>query len=238
MALRIGLRQARRRAVAQAGPVVVEQQDGAEDPGQLGFDETNEMLEHILQRGAHRDHFEDLRLPVAQGVGELALGDVAGDAGHAEDFVALVAQRHLRRRYPRLAAGPRTYSSMSNIGCPDWTIRCSSAKNFCAISWGRSSRSRLADQVRGPRHADTVAVTLLAMTKRLSTSLTQRLSGSQSIRACSDRRSFGYGARGLEFGDVLMRRDPAAVGHRLVTDLNGPPVRELGGPGSCSRPMI
>ena len=47
------------------------------------------------------------------------------------------------------------------------------------------------------------------MTKRLLTSLTQRLSGSRSIRACSERRSFGRGARGFEFGDVLMRRRPS-----------------------------
>ena len=35
----IGLGEARRRAVPQAGPVFVEQQDGAEYPCQLGFDE-------------------------------------------------------------------------------------------------------------------------------------------------------------------------------------------------------
>ena len=111
------------------------------------------MLEHVVERGAHRDHFEDLRLPVAQGVRQLALGDVARDSGHAEDLVALVAQRHFRRRYPLLHA-PARYSSMSIIGCPVRTISL-----FVGVEFLRELRRKkfevgLADQVRGPRHAD------------------------------------------------------------------------------------
>ena len=66
------------------------------------------MLEYVVERRAHRDHFEDFRLPVAQGVRQLALGDVARDSGHGEDLVAVVAQRHFRRRYPLLQA-PREF---------------------------------------------------------------------------------------------------------------------------------
>ena len=54
-----GVREARRGAVPQLDPVILEQQDGAEYPRQLRLDEAHEMLEHLLQRCAHRDHLED-----------------------------------------------------------------------------------------------------------------------------------------------------------------------------------
>ena len=95
MAFDIGFRQAGCCAVPEVLPILVKQQDGTEYAGQLGFDEAHEAVEHLAQRGAQGDHFQDLRLPVAQDLGLLAFGNVAGDADKAEDFIVLIAQRHL-----------------------------------------------------------------------------------------------------------------------------------------------
>ena len=97
-------RQARRGAVAQPTPVVVQQQDGAQDAAELRLDQPRQRVEDRSERRAHRDHFEDLRLAVAQQIGQTAVGDVARDAGDAEDVAARVAHRHLGRQQPGLAA--------------------------------------------------------------------------------------------------------------------------------------
>ncbi len=97
-------RQARRGAVAQPAPLLVEQQDGAQDAVELQFDQPRQCVEDRLERRAHGDHFEDLRLAVAQQIGETAVGDVARNAGDAKDVAARVAHRHLGRQEPGLAA--------------------------------------------------------------------------------------------------------------------------------------
>ena len=65
------------RPVPQSKPVIVEEEDGTVYTCQLGVDEIHQTIEHLLKRGAHRDHFEDLCLPIAQGVCKLARGNVA-----------------------------------------------------------------------------------------------------------------------------------------------------------------
>lgn len=80
--------------------MLIEQQDGTEYPRQLRLGEAHEAVEHIFERGARRDHFQYLRLPVSKGVRLLAGGDVVGDADQTEDIVLNIAQRHLRRRKP------------------------------------------------------------------------------------------------------------------------------------------
>ena len=72
-------------------------------PLSCDFDQSGQGVEHRLDRRAHRDHFEDLRLAVAQRAGEPPLGDVARDAGHAEDVAVRVAHRDLRGQKPILA---------------------------------------------------------------------------------------------------------------------------------------
>ena len=62
------------------------------------------MLEHLLQRGAHRDHLQDFTLTHTPYVGQLALRNVAGNAGKAEHFISIVAQRHFSRQQPALSA--------------------------------------------------------------------------------------------------------------------------------------
>ena len=69
-------------------------------PRQLRFDQTHQTIEDGGQRRALRDHFENLRLPVAQFVRQHARGDVARDAHQTEDFAIVVAQRRFRRRQP------------------------------------------------------------------------------------------------------------------------------------------
>ena len=98
----IGLGQARRGAMAQAQAVLVEQQDRAEHAGELRFDEAHEAIEHLRERRARRDHFEDLRLAVAQRLRHFARGDVARNADEADDFAAVVPERHLCRGNPDL----------------------------------------------------------------------------------------------------------------------------------------
>ena len=100
-----------------------------------------------------RDHLEDFRLPVAQGVRQLALGDVARDAGHAEDLVAVVAQRHFRRRYPACIKPQR------NLLLVDHRLPGANDLLLVVIEFLRELRRQklevgLADQIRGPRHAD------------------------------------------------------------------------------------
>ena len=56
--------------MTQAATVLVEHQDRAENAGQLQFDQARQRVEHRLERRAHGDHFEDLRLAVAQRGGE------------------------------------------------------------------------------------------------------------------------------------------------------------------------
>ena len=99
----------------------------------------NETLKHVSKRGAHRNHFEDVRLPVAQGVRQLALGNIVRNSGHADRFRRVVAQGRFRRQYQVLPPEPsKTYSSMSIMDCPVRTTVCSSSKNFCARSFGRT----------------------------------------------------------------------------------------------------
>ena len=119
---------------------------------------------------------------------------------------------------------------LSIIGCP---VRRSAARRreFPRSSAGRSSKSVLPIRSAGPASRCGVAVAWLAMTKRLLTSLTQRLSGTRSISACSDSRSSAI-ARAREFGDVLVGRHPAAVGHRLETNFDLSSAREPRTPGS------
>jgi len=83
----------------------VEQQNGAEYSGQLRLDEAHEAIQHILEPRVRRDHFQNLRLPVAQDVRLSARGDVPGDAHQTDDLVVIVAQRHFGRRKPLLDAG-------------------------------------------------------------------------------------------------------------------------------------
>ena len=169
---------------------------------------------------------QDLRLPFAQEVRQPALGNVARDPGHAEDFVAIVAQRHFRRRDPRLVARGAEYAFLhvdDRLPGPDDPL-------FIGIEFIRDLRRqelkvRLADQIGRPgkthsRRRDLVGDDEAALDvldpKVVRQPVDQGLQRQQLLRR-SDR--------GLEFGNILMRRDPAAARHRLVADLNRPPVR-------------
>ena len=88
MALTYGFGKVRGGAVAQMHAVLVEQQHGASDADELRFDQPRQALEDVGKRRVGRDHFEDVRLPVAQRLGEFARGDVARDANEAGDPVS------------------------------------------------------------------------------------------------------------------------------------------------------
>ena len=107
----------------------------------------------------------------------------------------------------------RMYSSLSIIGRPVPMISRSSARYFCAVSHGHSSRSDLPISSFADARPSRSAVAWLAMTKRLSASLTHRLSVVMSISDCSEMRSSISSRLSRGVCHVLVGRDPSAVGH-------------------------
>ena len=87
MAVDISFGKVRGGAMAQMHAVLVEQQHGASDADKLRFDQPRQAVQDFGKRRVGRDHFEDVRLPVAQRLGEFARGDVARDAHEADDPV-------------------------------------------------------------------------------------------------------------------------------------------------------
>ena len=226
--LGVGIRQARRGAVPQPGSRFVKQQDGAEDPLELGFNEKNETLEHVAEWGAHCDHLEDLRLPVAQGVRQLALGNVARDSDYAEDLVAVIAQRHFRRRY-RLLHAPCDFLLVDHRlpGADDLLLV---GVELLRELHRQKFEIGLSDQVRGSRHADAVGRDLIGDDEAAIDVLDPKVVGQPVDQGLQRQALVGGGARGFEFGNVLMGHDAAAAGHRLAAHLNEPAVRQLGHP--------
>ncbi len=213
--------------------VLVEQQDGTEYPRQLGFHEAHEAVEHVLERSTHRDHFEDLRLPVSKDVRLLAGSDVVGDADQAKNLILNVAQRHLGRREP-LAGAQGIYDKLFLVD-----HRLSTVDDVLL------DEAKFLRNVRGMEikigQADHVARLLPATVGRKGTvdhdeaafdvldpqiaghPVDQRLQRDALVRNQMIRS---------EFRNVLMRGHPAAVWHRLLADLNCPAVDEFGSPDS------
>ena len=67
------------RAVPDANPVAVEEEDGREDPGVLLLDDTEQQVEGVGQGRAHSDRLQHPLLADQQRFGPLALGDVLRD---------------------------------------------------------------------------------------------------------------------------------------------------------------
>ena len=183
-----------------------------------------------VERRAHRDHFEDLRLAVAQQIGETAVGDVARDAGDAEDVAARVAHRHLGRQKPGLAA------RMVVEVLLEVDHRPAAADDLLLVVeellrdlQRQQLEVALADHIGGlgeahARRSDLVADHEAALDvldpQVIVQAIDQRLQRNALVEP---------GALVAQFGDVLVSRNPAAARKRL------PPDRERSGRRAACR---
>ena len=90
--------------MSQRNSVGFEQQHRDGHSLELRFNKPRQAVEHAFERGAGGDHLENLGLTVAQGFPQLSLGDVVGDADHADDFAGIAAHRNLGGQDPGLRA--------------------------------------------------------------------------------------------------------------------------------------
>ena len=211
--------------------VLAEQQHRTENAVELRFDEARKRVENRLERRAHRDHLEDLRLAVAQRVGEPAVGDVARDAGHSEHVAARVAHRHLGREDPGLAARAVVDIFLEVDHRPAGADDLLLVVEEPLRDLGRQQlQVGLADQVGGngsahSRRRDAVADDEAAFDvldpEVVVQAIDQRLQRQPFVES---------GALVAQLGDVLVGRQPTAAGKRLPPDRDRPAVRQLVAP--------
>ncbi len=228
----VGGGQVRRRAVMQAQACLVEQQDRGVHAVQLGFDEARQAIEDVGQRRARRDHFENLRLAVAQRLRQFARRDVPRYADHANDLAYLVAQRHLRRRHPEFPAvrvddifldvdqGPAGVDDAPLVG-----------QVFPGDVGAVKLEVRFSDQIAGRGETDLARRGVVGDDETARRVLDPEIVGHEVDQPLQRNAFRDDRAALVKLGYVVVRRNPAALRHRLELDLDAPSVRQAGGPG-------
>ncbi len=98
--LRVGLRQARRRAVMKMLALRIEHEDRAVHVLGLRFDQAHQCVERVRQRRAARDQFQHVLLPFSELESAFAIGDVVVHADPGDVRVGRRLDRHGAHRDP------------------------------------------------------------------------------------------------------------------------------------------
>src|SRR5271165_686910 len=123
--------------MTQAQAVLIEEQDRAAHARELRFDQAHEAIEHLGERRARRDHFENLRL-ASRSVSailravmsrEIPTRPTTSPASSVSGTFVVETQT-----FP--PSGPMTYSSISIRGRPVFRMRRSSARYLRAAAAG------------------------------------------------------------------------------------------------------
>ena len=221
-------RKARRCAMAQVNAVLVEQENGAEYSRQLRLDEMHEFGEHLAERCARGNHLENAGLAVAQVVFLLAPGDVLRDADKATDIAVVVAQGNLRRRKPlsparRVEHGVLVFDHRL-AGCQDLLLPVTIAARGIR---GVKVEIGQADHVARMRAEAVGGERLVGDDEAASRILDPEVEGHPVDQRLQREAFLGQSAVGLEFGDVLVGDDQAAIGDGAVVDPDLSSVAEL-----------
>ena len=217
--------------MAQPSPLLVEQQDGAQDSAELRFDEPRQLVEDRLERRAHGNHLENLRLAVAQQIGKAPVGDVARDAGDAEDVAARVAHRHLGRQEPGLGPGGVVDVFLD----VDHRPAIADDLLFVVEELLRDlQRQQLdvafADHVSGFGMAHARRRDLVADDETTLDVLDPEVVVEAIDQGLQRNALVEPGALVAQFGDVFVSRNPTAAGKRLPPDRDRPAVGQFVAP--------